>query len=117
MVADGIVPLTSGYDMTRACALQAVGMDLALPDNFLSRSVVLRFLPSVAGVVKEISGFAEEDQVEGVVCEPMVEIGKTVGKAASDGDRMAFLLAAGDTIADAMARADLREKRIRIVVG
>lgn len=114
MVADGIVPQASGFALSRACALQAVGLDPGTPDLSHRRAVVLRFLPSLSGTVAEISGFTPADEVEGVISEPMVSVGQTVGAAASDGDRMAFILATGDTRAEAFRRADAREARIRI---
>jgi len=117
MVADGIVPWTSGFDMTRASALQAAGLELSIPSSFESQAVVLRFIPSRNGVVREIHGFEPEDEIELVLCEAMVQPGQAVRKATNDGDRMAFILAAGGTIGEALARVDQREKRIRIVIG
>lgn len=117
MVADGIVPWTSGFDMTGACALQAVGREPPACDPTGGRSVVLRFVPSRAGTIREISGFSAQDEIEGVLSEPMVEVGQAVGRASSDGDRMAFILAAADTIGEALAKADARERRINITVA
>ena len=116
MVADGIVPQTCGFDMARACAVQAVGQEPARPPNTEPKSVVLRFVPSKAGTVKSISGFSSEDDIDGVISEPIVEVGQVLGRASSDDDRMAFILASGETIDEAFCRADARERRIRIVV-
>ena len=117
MVADGIVPWTSGFDMASACALQAVGREPPACDPICGRSVVLRFVPSRAGTVREIGGFGAQDEIEGVLSEPMVEVGQILGKASSDGDRMAFILAAADTIGEAFAKADARERRINMTVA
>ena len=117
MVADGIVPLTSGFDLSRACALQAVGLSPGIPEKLSSRAVVLRFVPSRPGRVASIHGFGPDDEIPGVVSECMVDVGQEVGKASSDGDRMAFILSAGDTLENARALADAREKRIVIRVN
>lgn len=116
MVADGIVPQTSGFDMTRACALQAVGREPASPPDSRPKSVVLRFVPSKSGTVKSISGFSADDEIEGVLCESMVTSGQMLGRAASDGDRMAYILATADSIEDALAKTDAREARIQIMM-
>ncbi len=116
MVADGIVPWTSGFDMTCACALQAAGLEPVVPERIGTRSVVLRFVPSKAGTVQEVNGFETADEIADVMSEPMVEVGQHVGSASTDGDRMAFILAADDTIAGAIAKADARERRIKIQV-
>jgi len=116
MVADGIVPWTSGFDMTRACALQAAGLEPDVPASVSCRSVVLRFVPSQAGTVQEITGFEPADEMEDVLSEPMIEVGQHVGRASTDGDRMAFILSADDTIEGALAKADARERRIKITI-
>lgn len=116
MVADGIVPLTSGFDLSKACALQAVGLEPEIPESFLQKSVVLRFIPSQAGKVVSVVGFEPEDEIPGVVCEPMVRVGQEVGKASNDGDRMAFVLAVAETLKEARTLADAREQRIRISI-
>jgi biotin carboxylase len=117
MVADGLVPLTSGFDLARACAQQAVGIEPMSPVVGQRKSVVLRFIPSRPGKVVSISGFTPADEISGVVSEPMVSLGQDLGTAVSDGDRMAFILASGDTLNEATAKADEREEKIRIVVG
>ena len=114
MVADGIVPMTSGFNLAGACALQAVGLEPELPKNISQKSVVLRFVPSCEGKVVSISGFDPDDEMAGVISEPMVFLGQELGKAKSDGDRMAFILSAADTLPEARIKADLREQRIKI---
>ena len=112
MVADGVVPLTSGFDLSRACALQAVGSEPGQANENLQKSVVLRFLPSRLGRVVSVLGFEPADEV----CRSLVAKGQELGKASSDGDRMAFILAAGNTLCEALEKADLRQKRIKIEV-
>ncbi len=116
MVADGVVPLSSGFDLAQACAQQAVGIEPMLPIPGQRKSVVLRFIPSRPGKVVSISGFAPADDISGVVSEPMVVVGQELGRAASDGDRMAFILASAGTISEAFALADARESLINISI-
>lgn len=116
MVADGIVPQVSGFDLATACAVQAVGQTPARPDKLLWKSIVLRFVPSQAGRVTAIAGFAPEDEIPDVLSEPMVAIGQEVGRAASDGDRMAYILSTANTLEEALELADAREQRIHITV-
>lgn len=114
MVADGIVPFTSGFDLSRACALQAVGLEPEIPRAFSQKSVVLRFVPSQPGKVVSLVGFNPEDEIPGVVCEPIVHLGQDLRKAKSDGDRMAFIIASADSLDDARIKANMREKCIKI---
>ncbi len=116
MVADGIVPQVSGYDLATACALQAVGLEPPSLDHLLHRGAVLRFVPSVPGVVESISGFDPADEVAGTQAAPMVAIGQQVRQATTDGDRMAYILSYGNDRANALRRADEREARIQIRV-
>ncbi len=116
MVADGIVPAASGFALSAACAQQAVGITPCLPSNELQRAVVLRFIPSRAGRVVAVDGFAPEDEMLHVRCEAMVTVGQELHRATCDGDRMAYILADAETLSAAMALADAREQRIKIRV-
>lgn len=114
MVADGIVPAASGFPLSAACALQAAGLTPPWPDSRPGRAVVLRFVPSRAGRVVSIEGFAPEDEIPHVRSEAMVAIGQELGRAACDGDRMAYILADAANLPAALALADARERRIKI---
>ena len=114
MVAEGIVPRVSGFDLATACAMQAVGLEPLEPPLQAHRAAVLRFVPSRRGRVVRIDGFGPNDEVPGVYAEPLVAIGQQVGRAASDGDRMALILASADTLTDALAAADRKEARIHV---
>jgi biotin carboxylase len=117
MVADGLVPGVSGFDLATACALQAVSAECPLPSPTPPRAAVLRFVPSRPGKVVSIEGFSNDDNVSGVQSEPMVTIGQQVGIAASDGDRMAFVIAVADTVDEALRLTDDRESRIKITLA
>lgn len=70
MVADGIVPISCGFNLARACALQAVGLDTELPLGNPNKVVVLRFIPSRKGTVKFVHGFGPDDEIEGLSASP-----------------------------------------------
>lgn len=116
MVADGIVPLISGFDLSKACALQAVGLEPEIPGNVSQKSVVLRFVPSRKGTVKSVRGFGTDDEIAGVISEPIVKLGQDLGKASCDADRMAFILAEAESIFEARKKANLREQRIEFTI-
>jgi biotin carboxylase len=116
MVADGLVPGVSGFDLATACALQAVGLEPPIPPQTKSRAAVLRFVPSKAGRITRIEGFGADDELPGVQSEVMVALHQEVSRAACDGDRMAYVLAIADDLDEAQKLADRKEQRIRITV-
>jgi biotin carboxylase len=116
MVADGIVPQVSGFDLATACAVQAVGRTPPTPVQQPWKSIVLRFIPSKAGRVMSIAGFDATDEIPGVISEPMVTLGQEVGRASSDGDRMAYILSVAATFKEAQRLADAKEQRISITI-
>lgn len=116
MVADGVVPRASGFDLSGNAALQAVGKTLEWPPKIERKAVVLRFVPSLPGRIVSISGFAPGDDLPNALSEPIVKVGQILDKASCDGDRMAYILSWADTPAEAQRLADEREKRIGFVV-
>jgi biotin carboxylase len=101
MVAEGLVPMVSGVDLNLASVRSAVGQDPGLPERFTRRPVTLRFVPTRSGTIRSVSGFEGANAHPGVVAAPLVKVGDTVGPAIADGNRLAYILAAGDTPADA----------------
>lgn len=114
MVADGLVPLTTGFNLTHASALQAVGLEPMIPTKCDSRFAVLRFIPSTPGMVDVISGFSLADEIPGVIAECLVAVGQRTGRPNTDGDRLAYVLAVGDSLHEARQKAQLRQQRIVI---
>ena len=114
MVADGIVPAVSGFALSRACALQAVGVEPELPKLSSSKFAVLRFIPSRLGTVRNLQGFGPENELPSVLCEPMVQVGQVMSAASSDVDRMAFILSYADSLEAAYALADYRQSQLTI---
>jgi len=106
MVADGIVPKASGYDLARACAMQAVGGEPPEPSRTRRRAFVLRFLPTRPGVVVAMSGFDRAAALGNVECAPLIAVGDRVGRAMIDSARLAYILSWADDRQSALALAD-----------
>jgi carbamoyl-phosphate synthase large subunit len=114
MVADGLVPRASGFDLNRACARQAVGLEpLPFPEQ-AAKAFVLRFLPARPGNVTALTGFDQIVDLADVECEPLVKVGDRVERATTDGARLAYILSWAGDRATAFARADQVEGRIRV---
>lgn len=116
MVADGIVPRASGFDLGRACALQAVGLVPPLPSDLPRQAFVLRFVPSRPGIVKRISGLETIKEIGNVDCGSLVAVGDEVGVARTDSARLAYILSWAADRTTAFALADRAEACIDIVI-
>jgi biotin carboxylase len=117
MVADGIVPRVSGYDLARACALQAIGLEPPLPPDAPHRAFVLRFLPARPGVVVSMSGFDRAAGIGDVECGPLAAVGDKVERAVTDGARLAYILSCADDRQTAISLADQAEACLRVEVA
>jgi len=113
MVADGLVPMVSGFDLATATALQSVGRPVTLPQIKDKMYGVLRFIASRPGKITGIHGFDSSFDVPDVVCGPIASIGQVVGRAMSDGDRFAYIISVAGSPEEASRLADIRESRIR----
>jgi biotin carboxylase len=116
MVADGIVPRASGFDLSTACAVQAVGLEPETPSD-VRRAFVLRFLPSKRGAVTRIEGFDRANLIPDVECQPLVKVGDRVEDAHTDGGRLAFIFSWADDRERAFANADLAERCLNIDIA
>jgi len=116
MVFEGLVEKASGFDIVSATALQAIGWNIPKIIN-KGRSVVLRFFPSRKGIVTEIEGFDEANQILGVEAEPFVSVGQHIDDVMGDGDRLGYILSEGSTTGEAKAAADNAESLIQIKVA
>ncbi len=109
---DEMVPLTSGFDIATASALQSAGLAFTLPASLLVKASILRFIPSQVGTVVGIHGFAQVSLGFDVHAVPLVELGQVCKGAYCDGDRMAYILATADTMAEAERLANRAESSI-----
>lgn len=111
MVFDKFVPLTSGVNIARLTALQAVGFPIE-PFDVAERAAVLRFFPSQVGTLHAVHGFEEANKVPGVEAGCFVKPGTSFGHAMADGDRLGFVLSCAATVTEAQSRADLAESKV-----
>lgn len=118
MVGDGIATKVSGFDLARATALQAVGLDPGSPPTLgKARFAVLRFIPSRAGRVEEIRGFDVSDELEGAMAEALVKTGDSLHDPTCDGDRIAYVLAVSDSPSKARKLVDQRTESLNFKIS
>jgi biotin carboxylase len=110
-VFDKFIPAVSGVNIARLSALAAGGRTL---DNFkiARRKGVLRFFPSQVGKLKSIIGFDAANRISGVESAPFATIGETYGPPTDDGSRLGFILSVGNSLQEALAKANNAESKI-----
>ena len=117
MVADGLVPRASGFDLNLACARQALNLEPALFPDRPPGAFVLRFLPAKPGIVTGLSGFDRARDLVNVECEALVNVGDRVERAVTDAARLAYILSWADDRTTALLQADRAESCIRVDVA
>lgn len=120
MIFDGLVPSISGFDIAKATVLNACGhpVDSIKSQRFVRpKAAILRYIPSEKGTLKSFSGFDEANSIEGVQAKPFVEINSKLNAAMTDGDRMGYILAAGDGITDTQLKLDRARQMITFQVS
>ena len=117
MVADGLVPRASGFDLNLACARQALNLEPALFPDRPPGAFVLRFLPAKPGIVTWLSGFDRARDLVNVECEALVNVGDRVERAVTDAARLAYILSWADDRTTALVQADRAESCIRVDVA
>ena len=115
LVFDRLVPSVSGIDIARLTVIQAVGMQLEMivPKR---NATVLRFLPSRPGRLIAIRGLELANELEGIEAGAIAKIGDIFTGAATDGDRLCWILTQGATPDIAQLRADRAETLITFVL-
>jgi biotin carboxylase len=119
MVFDRFVSLSSGYDLPSATAIQAVGIaPPMIPSTKKTGNVVLlRFIPSKMGTIKNINGFDDVNKVEGIEAGSFVKVGDHVQQAATDGDRLGYILTYAKDHKTAVDLADTAENLIEVEIS
>lgn len=112
MVFEGYVPLVSGIDLVDLTVRQAMGEAIDMP-KIAHRPGVLRFLPAQSGKVIDWEGLEEANALPGVAAQALVKKGDLFSAAATDGDRVACILATGDSIEHAVEQVDRAEHMIQ----
>ncbi len=106
LVADGIVPAASHFNLPITTILSTVGATFSFSPPRIQQCFVLRFIPSRPGVVKAIIGFETISQIEGVSACPLVKIGDTCFSPRTDGGRLAYIFSIGKTREEALKKAN-----------
>ncbi len=114
LVADLLVPKASGFNLNKACVVQAMGDEPSKFLNTKNHKTLLRFIPSQEGVVKDINGFEVVNKIKNVVAGCFVKVGDKTKKAQLDGDRIGYILTKAKTKSIAFSLANKIENRIKI---
>ncbi len=114
-----------GVDLVEVALRQALGEDVpdevALPR--FTQPLAIRFFtaepgPLPTGEVKRIGSLDAVLASEGVVqADTYLQVGETVRPVRRDGDRRGYVIAVGDTSAEALARAELAATRLDVEVA
>jgi biotin carboxylase len=121
---DEVARIGIGVDLVEVALLQALGEPV--PDEFLRptvhQPVAIRFLtaepgPLPVGVVQTVNGIERARAAEGVEwADSYIVPGETIRSARVDGDRRGYVIAVGDTAAEATERADAAAALIDVEV-
>ena len=114
-----------GVDLVEVALRQALGEDVpdevALPR--FTQPLAVRFFTAEPGPLPtgEVTGIGSLDAVlasEGVVqADTYLQVGETIRPVRRDGDRRGYVIAVGDTPAEALARAELAATRLDVEVA
>lgn len=112
MISEGLVPWATGFDQQHATAMTAVGLPPKIPRNLPVKDTILRWLLGRVGVFSHMNGLDAANAIGGVHCGPLVPSGTVVSRANNDDDRIGFILASGDSRAEAISLADKAESLV-----
>ena len=114
-----------GVDLVEVALRQALGEDVpdevALPR--FTQPLAIRFFTAQPGPLPtgEVTRIGTLDAVlasEGVVqADTYLQVGETIRPVRRDGDRRGYVIAVGDTPAEALARAELAATRLEVEVA
>jgi biotin carboxylase len=113
-LSDILVPLASGYNINKACVVQAMGLNPApiiFPED---NKVVLRFIPSKKGQIKTLKGFDQGIKTDNVEVGCFMEVGDEAEEAIVDNNRLGFIAIKGKILKEVLAIADKVEKKIEV---
>jgi len=110
-------PHVSGVDVNRAMIEFALGQPFAIAPRGVPRAASIDFMRAPAGTLAEITGADSAAASTGVaVLHFNAKVGDVVGSLASKDDRLGFVVALGDTLHEAVARAEAATSRIKVRV-
>jgi biotin carboxylase len=121
---DEVARLGAGVDLVEVALRQAIGEripgDLVRPR--LRQPLAIRFLtaqpgPLPTGVVSAVSGLDRALAAPGVVdVQSVIAAGETIRPVRTDSDRRGYVIALGECVPDALARADAAAALVRVSV-
>lgn len=106
-----IIPMVSGVDALAASIQMCLG---EVPDIVpkYKKGAVLRFLTPPTGSVLRIKGLEEAKKVKNAKLGLFISPGEVIPPLKTDGDRVGYIIAGGETRDDAIATADLVESKL-----
>ena len=95
-VFDGLVSFVLDIDILEFYLRRLVGEEISLPHIEQRYHAILKFLPTEAGRIVEISGFDKLPN-DNIRAEVLVSVGTVTRSTVSDGDRLGYILTRGKT--------------------
>ncbi len=106
-LADKLVEITTGFNLTKSCLVPYLGQRIDLGNLGYSPSVLF-FYPTQKGKLVEIVGLAEASKIPGVEIEILGVQGDYFHEPTTDGDRLCTI------IISASSETELEEKKSRV---
>jgi biotin carboxylase len=122
---DEVARLGTGVDLVEVALRQALGEEPpdALVRPARAQPLAIRFLtsspgPLPAGVVTSVNGIERARVAPGVIeAQSVIVTGETIRPVQTDGDRRGFVIALGDSVPAALARADAAAALVAVEVA
>ena len=112
-----LVPLSTGVNMVECSIMIALGEKPDIEPKW-SKGSAIRYLKTGVGIVKEINGIEDAENVEGVTQVSIVHgVGEKVGEIKSSVDRGGFVVAQAENAKKAVAIAEKGVSMIKVEVG
>jgi biotin carboxylase len=111
-----LVPLSTGVDLVECCIHIAMGEKPSIEPKW-SRGSAIRYFNTNTGVIKDILGIDEAKKIPGIKDVEIVKnIGSTVGKIRSSGDRAGFVISCASNSVSAGEAADAALGKVHFVI-
>jgi hypothetical protein len=106
-LADRLVEVTTGFDLTNSCLMPFLGAKCSVETLGYTPSILF-FHPTQKGKLVEIVGLDEAEKIPGVEIEILGVQGEIYGEPVTDGDRLCTI------IISASSESELEEKKSRV---
>ncbi len=116
-ITSRLVPLSSGVDMIDCCVSSTIGDEVKW-DRTLERGSAIRFIGAREGVITDIQGVEEALAMPGVQEVVLYkQVGDTVPKLESSGDRLGHVIAIGKDADEAEKNCEAALEKIKVVIA